>query len=163
MSYEEKKALFGGKVPDLQGAEYYVGGIFELNNKNYQAPTSSDFVDNFDWRNRHGKNWLTSVKDQQSCGSCAIFSSVGAVEAMTNLYFNKKIDIDLSEQQIVSCLNGDCQSGWMPADALLFCKTSGVVEESCFPYQMNSSIPCASKSSLLCWQSGDRCSLKQSR
>ena len=142
MSYEEKKALFGGKVPDLQGAEYYVGGIFELNNKNYQAPTSSDFVDNFDWRNRHGKNWLTSVKDQQSCGSCAIFSSVGAVEAMTNLYFNKKIDIDLSEQQIVSCLNGDCQSGWMPADALLFCKTSGVVEESCFPYQMNSSIPC---------------------
>ena len=30
-SYEEKKAAFGGILPDLGGAEYYIGGIFELN------------------------------------------------------------------------------------------------------------------------------------
>ena len=30
LSYEEKKNLFGGKVPNLQGFEYYVGGVFVL-------------------------------------------------------------------------------------------------------------------------------------
>ena len=28
--YEEKKAMFGGKVPELYGFEHYVGGIFVI-------------------------------------------------------------------------------------------------------------------------------------
>jgi len=135
MSYEEKKALFGGKVPDLQGAEYYMGGIFELNNKNYQAPTSSEFVDNFDWRNRHGKNWLTSVKNQGNCGSCWAFGALGAVEALVNLYYNRQINLDLSEEQMKACTNGSCNGGAKGGvDALEYIKRVGVVSESCLPY-----------------------------
>jgi len=78
MSYQEKKGLFGGRVPDLQGFEYYVEGIFELHNDSVappQTPTRSSYVSSFDWRNRHGANnpsspyyngangWITSVKN----------------------------------------------------------------------------------------------------
>lgn len=135
MSYEEKKALFGGKIPDLEGAEYYVGGIFELNDKKYPPPVPSKFVDNFDWRNRHGKNWLTSVKDQGSCGSCWAFGALGAVEGLVNLYYNRLINLDLSEEQMKACTNGSCNGGF-PGGlvALEYIKQVGAVSESCLPY-----------------------------
>jgi len=104
LSYEEKKALFGGIIPDLGGVEYYIGGIFELEpDADYsQIPTNSNYVDEFDWRNRHGINWNTSVKYQSSCGSCWAVGAVGAVEGLVNLYYNQKLDLDLSEQQMIS-------------------------------------------------------------
>ena len=41
-SYEEKKAAFGGVLPDLGGAEYYVGGIFELNPDTVYSQTNTN-------------------------------------------------------------------------------------------------------------------------
>jgi len=155
MSFEEKKGLFGGKVPDLQGFEYYVGGVFELHSDSItytQNPTrSSSCVSSFDWRNRHGRNWLTSVKNQYPCGSCAIFAVTGATEALVNLYYNRLLNLDLAEQQVVSCVNGRCtetypganDAGWSLSSIVPYYTTIGVVNESCFPYQANSSIPCS--------------------
>jgi hypothetical protein len=158
LSYEEKKALFGGMVPELNGYEYYIGGIFELDpNAVYVAPqsegmsSSNSIVSSFDWRSRHGANnisspyynkdgngWITSVKDQieSSCGSCWAFSAIGSVEAMTNLYFNHFINPDLSEQELVSCsYNRGCDSGGWPSVAHEYIKNNGVVDEITFPYQ----------------------------
>jgi len=53
MSYQEKKRLFGGKVPNLHGFEYYNGGIFSKSAKaltlgnldNYQLNGDSAIVD----------------------------------------------------------------------------------------------------------------------
>jgi len=155
MSFEEKKGLFGGKVPDLQGFEYYIGGIFELHSDSVatpQTPTRSSYVSSFDWRNRHGANnpsspyyngangWITPVKNQNPCGSCAIFSVIGTIEALTNLYYNRFLNKDLSEQYIISCYNlaspGSCASnvGWLPKLVIDYITTNGVCEESCFPY-----------------------------
>jgi len=110
MSFEEKKGFFGGKVPDLQGYEYYIGGIFELNSdkatsiQHTQSTPGASFVSSFDWRNRHGRNWITSVKNQYPCGSCGIFAVIGSIESLINLYFNQILNKDLSEQEMVSCM-----------------------------------------------------------
>lgn len=134
MSYEEKKRLFGGKVPNLQGFEYYKGGVFQFLPKhstnstfsNHKTKNDTAVVDTFDWRNRHGANleflpngsvnpyydrdmlgggWLTSIKNQGSAGNCWAFANVGAIEAQINLYYNTHIDADLSEQMLVDCAN----------------------------------------------------------
>jgi C1A family cysteine protease len=149
MSFEEKKGLFGGSVPDLQGIEYYVGGIFEIMEDNGTQPSqtattsrTSTMVSKFDWRNRHGRDWNTSVKNQGSCGSCWAFGAIGAVEGLVNLYYNQKIDLDLSEQQMVSCTAGSCSGGTGGgSQALNYIITNGVVNETCFPYSA-SDAPC---------------------
>lgn len=41
-TYEEKKAMFGGKVPNLGGLEYYKGGIFVM--PGYESEVSNDGI-----------------------------------------------------------------------------------------------------------------------
>jgi C1A family cysteine protease len=68
--------------------EYYNGGIFELgdisSNVNQQTSIPSLYIDNFDWRNRHGKNWMTSCKNQGNSGYCTAFATISSLEAMVN-------------------------------------------------------------------------------
>jgi uncharacterized protein (TIGR02145 family) len=148
MTFEEKKELFGGIVPNLQGFEYYVGGVFampgalesEINVQDYSEQFSllnaSPFADEFSWKNRHGQDWVTPVKNQGSCGSCWAFAAIGATELLVNLYYNRHLDLDLSEQDAVSCfgsLSGSCAGGDAGA-ALDYIRDFGVTTETCFPY-----------------------------
>jgi len=155
MTFEEKKGLFGGRVPDLQGFDYYIGGIFEQDSIiPIQNPTRSNYVSSFDWRNRHGANnpsspyyngangWITSVKNQdvpRSCGSCWAFGAVGPLEAIVNLYYNRKINVDLSEQELVSCdnfnYNNGCVGGFSKDALQNYIKNNGIIDEATFPYQ----------------------------
>lgn len=142
MTYSEKKDMFGGKVPELYGFEHYIGGIFVLpgkfTNSTPRSETSSQFVSEWDWRNRHGKNWMTPVKDQNNpyyCTSCWAFSSIGTFESYIQLYYNRLLNIDLSEQEIVSCGNaGHCQGGGELNLSLSHINIFGAVPEDCFPY-----------------------------
>jgi len=97
--------------------------------------------DTFDWRNVNGINWLNPVRDQARCGSCWAFSTVGCIEGTYNVEQNcPACNKDLSEQQLVSntgsCCGscGDCGGGW-PHKALSYAKSTGIVDESCFPYR----------------------------
>jgi len=104
-----------------------------------------NFSEKFDWRNKDGKNWVTPVRSQGSCGSCWAFGAIGAVESAVLIYTNE-IDIDLSEQHLVSscCSAGSCSGGW-PDWALDYVRDTGVPDETCFPYKASNSgcDPCA--------------------
>jgi C1A family cysteine protease len=148
MSYMEKKKLHGGTLPNLAGFEYYVSGIYVKQGYNASnvAPTRNNFVPEFDWRNRHGKNWVTPVKNQASCGSCWAFAVVGVVEAYTNLYYNDTLNLDLSEQDILSCSGaGSCNGGYL-SPSFEYIRTTGAVSEECFQYDA-SDLPCGNKCS----------------
>jgi uncharacterized repeat protein (TIGR02543 family) len=140
LSYNEKKQFFGGKVPNLYGFEYYVGGVFEIPStttttqvtpQNAGAPL---YVSDYSWRNKHGQNWMTPVKNQGGCGSCWAFAAVGATEMLANVYFNRHLDLDLSEQHALSCMNGGGCGGGHPGPVYDYIINLGIMNESCFPY-----------------------------
>ena len=143
LSYEEKKNLFGGTIPNLNGFEYYIGGIFvmpgyqpESSAQTQEAEPKASVPSSWDWRNKDGKNWMTPVKNQGSCGACWVFASLSVLEAYINIQFNQLLNFDLSEQDVISCYNNGngCLSGghtWWAFDYIHKC---GVVTESCFPY-----------------------------
>ncbi len=158
LSYQEKKRLFSdyvsknGRLPNLQGFEYYAGGIFELKTDEAGAVAESSeelagagsLPSGWDWRNRHGVSWVTPVRYQGGCGSCWAFGATGATETMVNLYFNQHINMNLAEQDVLSCSGGGSCSGGYHATAASYIKTTGVVDEGCFPYGA-SDLPCENK------------------
>jgi len=98
----------------------------------------------FDWRNESGQDWMTSVKNQGSCGSCWAFSAVGVVEAIYNIATsNPDLDLNLSEEYLVAdCLPyNSCCGGWMDS-AFTFIKNSGIPDEGCLPYVDQYSCTC---------------------
>jgi C1A family cysteine protease len=89
----------------------------------------------YDWRNAAGKNYMTSVKLQNPCGSCWAHAIVGAMEADYNIANLAPSPLDLSEQYLVSdCYTGGNCGGCWPHDALPFVKTNGISDEACYPY-----------------------------
>ena len=156
LSYEEKKAMYGGVVPNFKGAEYYIGGILDIDAPNVNSKKSS-YVPDFDWRTRHSATvkgspyfqneitgWITPVKDQKSCGSCWAFSAIGAMEAVAKLHKNTTCNFDLSEQELVSCSNaGSCNGGWA-ASALDYISRKRIQDEMSFPYKAQDR-PCSEK------------------
>ena len=139
-TFEEKKAMFGGKLPQLYGFEYYAGGIFVMPGaikSTERAGTRSmttSYVSEWDWRNRHGKNWMTSVKDQGQCGSCWAHAAIATLEVYVNLYYNMALDYNLSEQELVSCMDTNGCNGGDLMNTFEFLKSNGVVDEDCFGY-----------------------------
>ncbi len=95
------------------------------------------FAPERDWRDKDGKDWMTSVKDQGGCGSCVAFATVATLEAQAQIQSNDPTsDINLSEADLFFCGAGrNCSKGWWPTEALEYAKTDGVSDEGCFPYQ----------------------------
>jgi len=150
--YDQKRFLFG-EVYNLLGYDYYYNGVFEFLGRQDYPKVDPDIVWEFDWRNRHGiddpssgywdgnedkAGWLTGAKDQNSCGSCWAFASVGVTEALVNLFTARNLDYDLSEQDLLcndTCAYADgCDGSKYTFAGLLYIKNTGIVTEACFPY-----------------------------
>ncbi|MDY6892475.1 MAG: PKD domain-containing protein, partial [Chloroflexota bacterium] len=130
------------------GVQEFDTNIERLNTTNDEERTlevtTTSIPDYFDWRN-NGGDWLTPVRNQGGCGSCWAFAAVGIVEAQYNIFSgNPQLDLDLSEQYLVSDCSpncGDCGGGG-PACALGFIRDQGITDEACLPYIASNS-PCS--------------------
>ncbi|XP_065856550.1 senescence-specific cysteine protease SAG39-like [Euphorbia lathyris] len=91
------------------------------------VPTSMD------WRK---KGAVTAIKDQGQCGSCWAFSTVAAVEGITQLTTGKLIS--LSEQELVDCdTKGEdqgCEGGLMDDGFKFIIGNQGITTETNYPY-----------------------------
>jgi len=167
LSYSEKKMFFGsgGDLPNLFGFDYYKGGFFSFPDAYVENDNGKgSIVENFDWRNRHGANnpnspywdgdnndwsgWNTTRAETQIAYNCWAFAPTYTLEALVNLYYNQHLDINLSEQDVVSCSGGqilDTCAGGHSSVPYNYIINTGVVNESCFPYTG------------LCWPYMDSC------
>lgn len=142
LSYEEQEYKCNINAY-LANFKYYCAGFYEIGERSLSEPkTSTNYVDSFDWRYRHGHNesnsWVTSVKFQGLTDWCATFASVGLAEVMTNLYYNMVIDsLDLSEQDIavnIQQLYSDTLQWNHTLNVLGYICSYGVIDEATLPF-----------------------------
>ena len=93
-------------------------------------PMDKTIPSSLNWRDLGG---ITSVKNQAQCGSCWAFAATAEMEAYVKIYYG--VDLDLSEQQVVSCnpYGAGCDGGWATAAYYIF-QQRGAVLENCHPY-----------------------------
>ncbi|SYZ72109.1 putative Cathepsin L [Candidatus Zixiibacteriota bacterium] len=130
---EERQKLCGLKLPP-NWQEIWEAHL----PKNFVPKAAADLPAQFSWEDS-GK--VTSVKDQGGCGSCWIFCATGALEGMYKIY--RQMDLDLSEQQMLSCVSQGwgCDGGWMD-DVYQHQRSFGQILEGNMPYQANDEVPC---------------------
>lgn len=93
----------------------------------------------YDLRNVGGKNFITDIKDQGSCGSCVAFGVCAVMEGTLRVQLDDPDRvIDLSEAHLFYChgraQGRRCDNGWIPDAALQTCQDVGIVDEACYPY-----------------------------
>ena len=110
----------------------------------FKLPPAENLPAHFSWADNYG-NFITSVKDQGLCGACSYFATMAAVESWMRIKTgNPRLDIDLSEQYVLSCGNvGSCENGAYIQGVHRFVRDFGVPGEACFPYKMNDKVPCS--------------------
>ena len=99
-----------------------------------------------DWRNYHGVNYVSPVKNQGSCGDCFAFASATLLE-----YWSKRNGFpkSLSSQLIMDCTSGEsrpdvgCEGGLMEY-VFEYAKNHPIALDVDFPYQEAAGI-CPSK------------------
>ena len=113
---------------------YYKGGIYELGElDSMMAEGSSLYVDSFDWSQKHGKDWITSAKDQGTTLFCQTLAVVGMTEATTNLYYNSLLNLDLSEQDVLSRVYNSGSWAYLIA-SITDIIHNGIIDEDALPF-----------------------------
>jgi len=84
---------------------------------------------------------VTGVKDQGQCGSCWAFSTTGSLEGLN--YITNKVNVPLSEQQLVDCQHGSLIPFYLPCMgcsggnmgfAFSYVSYKGLTTEAAYPY-----------------------------
>ena len=134
LSFDEKKNFYEGSCDSyLNNMQYYSGGLFEIGTpRAYTDTIVSPYVPSFDWRNRHGKCWLTPVKDQKDSWYCTAFAAVSMLESNMLLHynFNDTSTIDLSEQYVASYGGVSYTGGSNNKHIVRFIKTDGTIDDA---------------------------------
>ncbi|MBU3940596.1 MAG: VCBS repeat-containing protein [Nanoarchaeota archaeon] len=142
-SEEELKNLLGLE-PDWEEIETKREEAENYKGQRYNLP------DYFDWRDQHGENYVTPIKDQEQCGSCWAFATMASQEGNVKAYFNNpNLNLNLSEQDLVSCFHGSGCGGLCTCEfpnLLDYLINPKICTEVCFPYTATNE-DCANKCS----------------
>lgn|GEM_PF-1877867 len=111
----------------------------------------------FNWKNYQGRDWTTPAKNQGKIGTCDVFAALGALESVINIREdNAELDMDLSEQYVISCLpSAESFTGGSASQVYKYIMDTspegnfynGIIPETCFPYQGKDGVPCSEKCS----------------
>jgi hypothetical protein len=86
-----------------------------------------------DWRNRFGRNYITTATDQGATNFCWGFASTALVEAMARIEHN--VWCVRSEGDLMKGINWFAfQGGWHDPSAFDFFVKSGLADHDCFPF-----------------------------
>ena len=80
--------------------------------------------------------WISAVKNQAGCGSCAAFAAAAGAEAALIKAGTDQLSTDLSEQWLLNCspYGNGCNGAW-PTDYYAWIPTRGVLmHEMDYPY-----------------------------
>jgi hypothetical protein len=110
----------------------------------------------WDWRNVGGINYVTSVKDQQSCNACVAYAGTAALESwLVRNGILSRDAADLSEQVLISC----------PSPKIMTCASGGGTSMSVASYLYNYGVPlesCFAETHTDTTCSGNACSIYRS-
>lgn len=96
-----------------------------VSSRGYNSPAS------LDWRVFGA---VQGVKNQQQCGSCFVFSALGALE--TAHWRKYRVLPDLAEQHAVDCSQANgCSGGWMGNVYDWIKRNNGVTSQRSYPYK----------------------------
>jgi hypothetical protein len=148
-SYAERMRMLGlNDNESTEGVDYYIDGIFESGSRISTPLVRSNEIDScveqFDWRNRHGRNWITPIRDQGWSSFCYAFCAVGVIEAVNNIYYNRLINLDLSEDDAARCPydNDRYRRGGLASWVLEYAKNNGICDENAIQFKDSCCVPC---------------------
>lgn len=122
----------------LANLKYYVDGYYEFGERTRShVRNESSYVSNFDWRNRHGRSWITPIKHQESSGLCTAFAAVAVAESAFKLYFNFHDTIDLSEYAVGYYSGVDYYGGISTSHIhypIQYIRDYGAIDEATMPF-----------------------------
>lgn len=106
----------------------------DIENQRVGTPTPTSL----DYSNYNGKNCLTSVKNQGSCGCCWSFAATAVYEALLKI---NGFNYELSVEAVLECTTGyspnhrvsDCSGGYFPDPLTYYAKIGGLLLSN-YPY-----------------------------
>ncbi len=136
------------KFADLEPQEF-IGG-FKLPSQE-ELSTGEFFQPQSDFKPAENVNWtargaVTSVGNQQQCGSCWAFSATGALEGQHFIKTGKLISV--SEQNLIDCTenskykNYGCNGGYMTTSFQYVKDNGGIDTEASYPYSARDGSKC---------------------
>lgn len=97
-----------------------------------QPQTAGVAATQVDWRSRWGWPWITTIRDQNGCNACWVFTAVALVEAMTRI--EHCVWTERSDGDVHKGIAAVCASTGDFANAVEFIRTDGVSDPVCFPW-----------------------------
>jgi len=128
-----------GDVAEGEFKENFLGFVdtrnFDANAPNHTLTRAGNLPESVDWRNHYGIVAVTSVKNQNPCGTCWSFAQTGAIEGIRAIKTGKLVS--LSNQEMMDCLGHPCTgrgAGGGLTEGVIYAESHGLYSYEAYPF-----------------------------